>query len=103
MTWVAVSDAAVVGYATASPVFSTWQATDYLHLDCLYLDAEHRGQGGGRLIISAIYEYARANNFPWIEWQTPTWNSNAIRFYERLGATNTQKARFSIAVEPESD
>ena len=29
-----------------------------------------------------------------VEWQTPIWNAEATRFYERLGAISRFKARF---------
>jgi RimJ/RimL family protein N-acetyltransferase len=29
-----------------------------------------------------------------VQWQTPTWNEPAIRFYQRLGAKSKQKVRF---------
>jgi GNAT superfamily N-acetyltransferase len=37
----------IVGFATASPVFSTWHGEDFLHLDCLFVVEEARGHGGG--------------------------------------------------------
>jgi len=98
MGWVAetqsVSGAA--GFATASPVFSTWHGEDFLHLDCLYLVESARGLGAGRMLVEAARAFALSAGFRWLEWQTPAWNAPAIRFYERLGATATTKQRFTL-------
>jgi hypothetical protein len=31
-----------------------------------------------------------------IQWQTPTWNTDARRFYERLGARPAEKIRYTL-------
>lgn len=99
MAWVAeiqsVSGAA--GFATASPVFSTWQGEDYFHLDCLYLVEAARGLGAGAMLVEAVRAFAASAGYRWLEWQTPVWNASAIRFYERLGATAAVKQRFTFS------
>ncbi|MFF9015760.1 GNAT family N-acetyltransferase [Streptomyces sp. NPDC014870] len=92
-------DGRLVGYATCAPELSTWDGAEYLHMDCLYLSATERGLGLGPLFIAALREEARALGLTEIQWQTPTWNEGAIRFYDRLGATSKQKLRYSLAVE----
>jgi GNAT superfamily N-acetyltransferase len=44
----------VVGYATCSPEISTWQAREYLHMDCLFLRSDSRGSGLGALLMEAV-------------------------------------------------
>lgn len=97
--WVAerASDAHVVGFASAGPVFSTWRGEEFLHLDCLYLVESARGYGGGYLLLAAVREHAVRQGFAWLEWQTPAANLAAIRFYERVGATSLAKQRFSLS------
>ena len=41
------SDQQLVGYASYTIQYSTWQAAQYLYLDCLYLTPEFRGLGLG--------------------------------------------------------
>ncbi len=35
-----------------------------------------------------------------VQWQTPDWNTNAVRFYLRLGAQASNKTRFKLAIDP---
>ncbi|MEU8519261.1 GNAT family N-acetyltransferase [Streptomyces sp. NBC_01216] len=92
-------DGTLAGYATCSPVLSTWDAAEYLHMDCLYLSAAHRGMGLGPLFVAALREEARTLGLTEIQWQTPAWNEGAIRFYDRLGATAREKLRYFLPVD----
>ncbi|MFD9033076.1 GNAT family N-acetyltransferase [Streptomyces sp. NPDC059567] len=93
-------DGRLAGYATCAPELSTWDGAEYLHMDCLYLSATERGLGLGPLFIEALREEARTLGLTEIQWQTPTWNEGAIRFYDRLGATPKQKLRYTLPVDP---
>ncbi|MDQ0994728.1 GNAT family N-acetyltransferase [Streptomyces sp. V3I7] len=88
----------LIGYATCSLEFSTWQAADYLHLDCLFITEPHRGEGWGRLLLDAVKRTAEAFGAAQVQWQTPDWNADAIRFYNRAGAQASPKVRFSLRV-----
>lgn len=100
--WGAVSGCDLVGYLSASTEFSTWKAAEYLHMDCLYLTPECRGKGAGRMLMDTAARYADERGLGWMEWQTPDWNTDAIRFYARSGAVVKSKVRFSLAVESSS-
>lgn len=101
--WVAECASGLVGYASATREFSTWQAKDYLHLDCLYLRDAVRGQGIGARLVAAVKHYAAEQGINEMQWQTPMWNVKARRFYCRLGATETEKTRFRMAVGSDLD
>lgn len=88
----------VAGYATCAPELSTWEAREYLHLDCLFLAPDHRGGGLGALLVDAVVAEARALGLTEVQWQTPVWNEGAARFYDRLGARAKEKLRYSLAV-----
>ncbi|MET8507052.1 GNAT family N-acetyltransferase [Streptomyces sp. NPDC004787] len=88
-------DGSLAGYATCAPEVSTWAAAEYLHMDCLYLTESARGHGLGALLMSAVRAEARALGLAHVEWQTPDWNTSAMRFYARLGATPKPKARYT--------
>ncbi|MEF9885313.1 GNAT family N-acetyltransferase [Streptomyces sp. P9-A4] len=92
-------DGTLVGYATCAPEVSTWDGTEYLHMDCLYLTETSRGHGLGPLLMNAVREEAARLGLAEIQWQTPSWNENAIRFYDRLGATSREKRRYSLPAE----
>ena len=94
--WVAECDAGIVGYATAAAEFSTWAARSHLHLDCLFARADARGQGIGASLLRQVREYALREGYARIEWQTPSWNEGAIRFYRREGALGASKERFGL-------
>ncbi|MGW7429809.1 N-acetyltransferase family protein [Streptomyces sp. NPDC054861] len=93
-------DGTLAGYASCAPELSTWDAAEYLHLDCLYLSPTQRGLGLGPLFITALHTEARALGLTELQWQTPAWNEGAIRFYDRLGATSKPKLRYFLPVDP---
>ena len=88
----------LVGFVSATLDYSTWRAGAFLHMDCLFVRERARGAGVGRALVDALRAHARALRIPQIQWQTPTWNVNAQRFYARLGATRQDKARFMLDV-----
>jgi GNAT superfamily N-acetyltransferase len=90
---VAEEDATVVGYATYALEFSTWGAGEYVHMDCLFVRERHRGSGLGGLLLRGVGEVARSLGCR-VEWQTPSWNEAAIRFYDRAGAASKPKIRY---------
>lgn len=90
------TDGEVVGYATCGPQLSTWDGCAYLHLDCLFLRAGHRSMGLGALLVDAVCAEARALGIDEVQWQTPAWNEDAVRFYGRLGAEAKEKLRFTL-------
>ncbi|MER7674890.1 GNAT family N-acetyltransferase [Kitasatospora sp. NPDC096128] len=93
-------DGELTGYACYSREFSTWQATDYVHLDCLFVTEAHRGGGWGRALLDAVTDAAAALGAAEVQWQTPDWNTDAIRFYHRTGAQARPRVRFSLATRP---
>ncbi len=84
-----------IGYAAITFDFSLWLAHSYGHLDCLFVAAAFRGQGVGKQLFNTAVGFARAKGADRLEWQTPVWNSDAIRFYHRTGAFGVTKERFA--------
>ncbi|MFJ2934603.1 GNAT family N-acetyltransferase [Streptomyces sp. NPDC087219] len=95
----ALPDGTLAGYASCAPELSTWDGTEYLHMDCLYLTETSRGHGLGPLLMAAVRAEAGRLGLAEIQWQTPAWNESAIRFYDRLGATSKEKHRYSLRTE----
>ncbi|MCE3001856.1 MAG: GNAT family N-acetyltransferase [Xanthomonadaceae bacterium] len=96
--WLARLHGDVVGYASVTLDFSTLAGAPFLHLDCLYLEPDARGLGLGAELLAAAAAQARALGCAQLQWQTPTWNADAIRFYDRLGAARNEKHRYTLAV-----
>ena len=88
----------LAGYAALGFDYALWDGTHHAHLDCLFIRAERRGQGIGKLLLTHAVDVARSAGAARIEWQTPAWNTDAIRFYEREGARALTKMRFSLAL-----
>ncbi|RAW01118.1 GNAT family N-acetyltransferase [Pseudochryseolinea flava] len=97
--WIVERHATRVGYCTYTFDFSTWDAQQFLYLDCLFLEPAYRGLGIGQEIIRRLIKEAQANECVNIQWQTPTFNVDAIKFYNRIGATGQQKERFTYTIQ----
>ncbi|MEE8612363.1 MAG: GNAT family N-acetyltransferase [Sphingomonas aquatilis] len=94
--WVATEVDVLVGYASATVDFSTWAGRSFLHVDCLFVEDRSRGLGVGAKLLAAVRAHAATHDLEEIQWQTPAWNEDAIRFYRREGATSLPKVRFII-------
>lgn len=92
--WVVESNEQLIGYASYTFDYSTWDAGLFLYLDCLYLEPKCRGLGIGEEIMQKLREIARQNNCVNIQWQTPDFNKRAIKFYKRMGGLGNNKVRF---------
>jgi len=66
----------------------------YMYLDCLFVKEGFRGKRIGVLLMEKAKVYALENDCSTMEWQTPSFNEDAIRFYYRLGAKSKAKERF---------
>ncbi len=88
------TDGRLLGYATYALEFSTWDAEFFFHVDCLYLRPEARNQGVGWLFGKRIASEMVASGVGSMQFQTPPFNSPAIRIYEAMGATRKDKVRF---------
>lgn len=91
---IAESDTEIIGYATFFKQFSTWDAGYYMYVDCLFLKENARGNGTGKQIMELIRAFSKEEDCSIIQWQTPNFNTGAIKFYSRLGAERKNKERF---------
>lgn len=92
------NDGEIIGYATFSRECSTWHASYYIHMDCLFIKENYRGFGFGEALVNEIVLFARKTNANHVEWQTPVFNDLAIKFYKKIGATSKQKYRFTLTI-----
>lgn len=79
--------AEVVAYALYFTNYSTFLAKPGLYLEDLYVRPAQRSLGIGRALLERLAAEANARGYGRFEWSVLDWNENAIRFYEKLGAT----------------
>ena len=75
----------MIGYASFMKQFSTWDASFYIYMDCLFLVTQARSQGIGVQLMDAIEQAATEAGCTEIQWQTPNFNTRAIQFYKKSG------------------
>lgn len=92
---VAEDEKSLIGYAALTFDYALWTACRFAHLDCLFVRETARGQGIGKHLFDHVGLLAEEAGVEQMEWQTPVWNLNAIRFYEREGGIGQPKMRFS--------
>ena len=77
----------VVGFALFFMNFSTFLGRPGLYLEDLYVQPAHRSAGLGRALLQHLAGLAVARGCGRFEWSVLDWNSRAIGFYEKMGAT----------------
>ncbi|MFT6337144.1 MAG: GNAT superfamily N-acetyltransferase [Halioglobus sp.] len=95
---VAVVGGTYIGYITWMRQYSTWDAVEYLYMDCLFLDDKYRSQGIGVALVNDMKDFGKENGIGNIQWQTPDFNNRAIKFYRRIGASSLSKERFFLEI-----
>jgi GNAT superfamily N-acetyltransferase len=86
--WVAEVEtvARPVGFALVYRAYSTWRGR-VLYLEDLYIEPEYRRLGLGEALFNTALAYARELKVGRFAWQVLEWNTPAIKFYEKMGAT----------------
>lgn len=79
-------DGEPLGFALFFQTYSTWRGRPGMHLEDLFVPERHRGRGVGRALLEHLIEVARARGYGRVEWAVLDWNTDAIGFYEHLGA-----------------
>jgi len=88
----------LIGYATYMKQYATWDACEYIYMDCLFMEDIARGYGIGEKLVKKIQEEGKKLNCILVQWQTHDFNTRAIRFYKRIGATSKSKERFFLNI-----
>lgn len=84
--FVAEVDGQVEGMALVYFRYSTWKGKT-VHLEDLVVREAMRGTGLGSALFKQVIKYAEEQGVKRTEWVVLDWNENAIKFYERSGAT----------------
>ena len=85
-TFVAEIDKNIVGMALFYPRYSTWKGPS-IHLEDLIVNQDKRGLKIGSLLYAEVIAYGYKKGVKRIEWAVLDWNTPAIEFYKRTGAT----------------
>ena len=84
--FVATIESKVVGMALYYPCYSTWKGKSW-HLEDLIVTEPHRGKGIGFALLKKFISFAYKTGVRRIQWVVLDWNTPAINFYEKQGAT----------------
>lgn len=83
---IAEQDGQVIGFAIYYTSYSTWKGP-CMYLEDLYVIPEARGTGAGGKLFDRVVEIAKERNVARMDWQVLDWNTTAIEFYKKRGAT----------------
>ncbi len=84
--WVAEAEGLVQGMAVCYERYSTWRGR-CLYLEDIVVTEAARGRRIGERLFKACASYALQQGHHHMLWQVLDWNTEAMRFYVRLGAT----------------
>jgi GNAT superfamily N-acetyltransferase len=77
----------VVAFALFFTNFSSFKCRPGLYLEDLYVQPAQRGLGLGKALLAHVGALAVQRGCGRFEWSVLDWNTNAMAFYERMGAT----------------
>jgi len=84
--FVAEADGIICGIALYFIKYSTWKGKG-LYLDDLIVTEKMRGNGIGKKLFDEIIAEAKRIKARQLHWQVLDWNTPAIEFYKKYGAT----------------
>lgn len=84
--WVAEENGRILGMAMCYTRYSTWRGPT-LYLEDIIVTENARGRKLGERLFKTCVEHAAARGYKGMRWQVLDWNTDAIRFYERFGAS----------------
>jgi GNAT superfamily N-acetyltransferase len=84
---VADHEGAVAGFALWFLNYSTWTGRAGIYLEDLYVSPAVRGTGLGRALLAELAAVCVRRGYARLDWAVLNWNTPAIEFYRRIGAT----------------
>jgi len=85
-TFVAELNGVIQGIALYYNRYSTWKGKT-IHLEDLIVTQDMRGKGIGQALYSRVMEQAKQDHVKRVEWAVLDWNTPAIEFYKKSGAS----------------
>ncbi|MBW4663578.1 MAG: GNAT family N-acetyltransferase [Chroococcus sp. CMT-3BRIN-NPC107] len=74
------------GFALFFPNYSTFLTKPGIYLEDLFVLPQYRRQGIGKEILGYLAKLVVDRGYGRLEWSVLDWNSDAIAFYEQMGA-----------------
>lgn len=78
-------DGEAIGFTQLYPLFSSVRMARIWVLNDLFVDADHRQRGAGRMLLDAAREFGEADGASALQLETQRTNSVAHSLYTRLG------------------
>lgn len=85
-TFVAEDNGKIIGMALFYFRYSTWKGRT-IHLEDLIVTESRRCNGVGSMLYKEVFKFAKEQGVKRVEWAVLHWNTLAISFYEKSGAT----------------
>lgn len=82
----ALLDGEVIGFALYFLSFSTYIGNVNMHLEDLFIELEHRGNGYGKALLKELAKIVIDRGYGRLEWTCLSWNKPSIEFYQSIGA-----------------
>uniref|UniRef100_A0A0G4G7X5 N-acetyltransferase domain-containing protein n=1 Tax=Chromera velia CCMP2878 TaxID=1169474 RepID=A0A0G4G7X5_9ALVE len=82
----AEADSAPAGFCLFYVAYSTWKGR-YLYLEDLFVGPEYRKRGVGIKMVKAFARVGDLLQVKRLEWSALHWNEPALKFYEKIGAS----------------
>jgi GNAT superfamily N-acetyltransferase len=76
-----------IAYALYFFTYSSFLARPTLYLEDLFVIEDYRKRGVGKRLFLELVNESKRERCGRMEWAVLTWNSNAIKFYEKIGAS----------------
>lgn len=76
----------VIGFALYFLSFSTYIRNVNMHLENLFIEVEHRGNGYGKALLKELAKILLERGYGRLEWTCLSWNKPSIDFYIKIGA-----------------
>lgn len=76
----------VIGFALYFLSFSTYLGNVNMHLEDLFIEPEHRGNGYGKALLKELGKIVIDRGYGRFEWTCLSWNKSSIDFYLNIGA-----------------
>jgi GNAT superfamily N-acetyltransferase len=93
----AVVEGEVAGFSVSVLHDSTWTIGSACYLEDLFVAAEFRGRGCGRLLVQDVADWAKANDCARLYWHTRA-NNPARRLYDEFAAAD-DFVRYRLALD----
>jgi GNAT superfamily N-acetyltransferase len=81
------ADGTTVGFAIWYFLFGTFSGRHGLFVEDIYVEPAHRGRGIGLALFRHMARIAIGRDCIYMAWNVLDWNTPAIEFYRRIGAT----------------